>query len=196
LFDSFFENVTIIVKQHLEALKKFSSGVRSGKLLQKQAFFLLYDFAYRICVRYSDMETDPDDRVYEGFAIFFSGSGYERAGDLDEMKAELKKILIRVCIKKESLSSEIFDTDTLDKMSFDARGEIKSLSASQQMINVLRRMPFKLRTVYNMSVIDGFSDHEVSLALNIPSGIISTCLFGVRSRMKGIFQNVKLVEAT
>jgi hypothetical protein len=196
LFDSFFENVTIIVKQHFAALKNFTFGVRSGKLLQKQAFFLLYDFAYRICVRYTNMGTDPDERVYEGIAIFFSAGGYERARDVDEMKTELKNILIRICIKKESLSPEIFGIHTPDKISFDAEGEIDSLSASQQIINVLRQMPFKLRTIYNMSVIDGFSDHEVSLALNIPSRTISTCLSEVRSKIKDIFQNVKLIEAT
>jgi RNA polymerase sigma-70 factor (ECF subfamily) len=187
----------LLSKDILAALEKFSFGLRSEKPLQKQVFYLLYEFAYRVCVRYTGLEDDPNDSLYEGFAAFFSGGEYQKAKNVGEMKSQLKKNLIRVCIKKESfLPPKTLGTHRLSNIFCDVEYRIDSSSTSRQIINVLRQMPYKLRTVYNMSVIDGYSDYEVSLEMNMSMHDISTCLSEVRSHMEEIFQNVKFIEAT
>jgi RNA polymerase sigma-70 factor (ECF subfamily) len=176
-------------------LKNFVKGKYPFNKSQKKLFFLLYPFAFRVCVRYTKFGQDPNVSLYAGFARFFSDGEHQLIGNVDEIGASLKKILIGLCIENERHSGTDLHsrTESVFELGTHSRGEAQAQS-SRQIIDTLRKIPFLPRVVYNLSVIDGFSDQQISLTLNIPQSSVSSYVFEARSLVRDAVEQFAMEE--
>lgn len=169
-------------------MKNFTTGKTNLDKSQKKLFYLLYPFALRICVRYTNISENPDTHLYDGFAHFFSSRQYKGLGTLDQLKDRLRKVLIGICVEKERYS--ILNSGNISEAAFDLEGEAYVTTVSQssrEIVDIVRKMPFIPRTVYNLCIIDGFSDEQISLVLDIPESSVHSYVSMVRKTLSHEF---------
>lgn len=136
---------------------------------QKRVFRLFHDFALRICIRYSGVEDNPEELMYRGFARLFKEWHHLKFSDADLLKKQLRFFLISVCIDAGMRNSD-FDDGFWDCSSLDEETFLPINShtlSNKDIIDILRTIPFAFRVIYNMSVIDRFSEKEISSKLGI-----------------------------
>jgi len=157
-------------------LKKSDLNDDNRGKTRQQLFYLLFDFAQKICVRYTGIANNFEPALYEGFAKFFNYGHYKACHDPVSLKKHLKNVLITQCIEKEMWTSQFVFEEALspnETSSFEADFEYLS---DREFIDILRSLPFLLRAVYNMAVIDRFSYTDISEMLNISEDLVQPYL--------------------
>lgn len=150
-------------------MKKVLGKIQIGEQGQRQAFHLLHEFAMQICIRYSGIEDNPEELMYRGFAKLFKEWRYLKFKDADFLKDQLRNFLISVYIEIMINKTE-FDVSSWDCFSSLEETVLPINShtlSSKNIIDILRTIPLPFRTIYNMSVIDRFSEKEISSTLGI-----------------------------
>jgi DNA-directed RNA polymerase specialized sigma24 family protein len=150
-------------------LKKVLGKIQDGEQSQRQVFHLLHEFALKICIRYSGIEDNPEELMYEGFAKFFKEWKHLKFKDVDFLKDQLRKFLISVCIEIK------MNKTGFDISSWDCSSSLEEIIlpinshtlSNKDIVDVLRTIPFPFRAIYNMSVIERFSEKEISSTLSI-----------------------------
>ncbi|HEU0064185.1 MAG TPA: hypothetical protein VFQ58_04105 [Flavisolibacter sp.] len=140
---------------------------------QKQVFHLLYGFTLRISTRYTNIKNQPEESVYEAFNRLFKN--WNRFSFLSEeiLKQKHKSILIETCVEREIKEYRLLNyLPALDEkeISFSIN-DFQSLP-EKYIIDALRSLPFILRYVYNMSIIDELNEGDIASLLYIPSGSV------------------------
>jgi RNA polymerase sigma factor (sigma-70 family) len=144
---------------------------RTHRFGQEELFYSLYEFALRICCRYTSYKSNPEKTVYEGFIKLFKSVGKKNigSGSLFFIRNRLKDILIDACIEKARLevgTEQRIPEKDISIPEASRERKLKRLSP-EEMMNALRRLPFPGRIVFNLSVMDGFHFQEISSKLQI-----------------------------
>jgi RNA polymerase sigma-70 factor (ECF subfamily) len=151
-------------------LKNASTKKHTNDQAQRETFHSLHEFAMRICIRYTAIENDPEQSMYIGFARFFGEWQRLKFRNFSFLKSRLRDILISVCIQTE-IGKSNFKEEPEGLLFPDETSALpiqsRTLSA-KEIIDILRTIPFSFRVIYNMSVIDGFNEKEISSTLRIP----------------------------
>lgn len=127
-------------------------------------------------MRYTGIENDFEQTVYEGFAKFFSYGHYQACSTPDSLRKHLKNVMITQCIEKEMWTSQFVLEEEFAPYENSSKGADFQNLSDREFIDILRSVPFLLRAVYNMVVIDGFSYTETSEMLNISEDLIQPYL--------------------
>ena len=138
---------------------------------QKILFYSLYEFALRICYRYTGFKENPELPVYQGFLKLFRAIKKDEltSGTSSPIRIKFKHILIDTCLdigksdyrSGRECSEEFLCTET------KASPSLQSLS-SIEIIDALRMLSFPYRAVFNLSVMDGFGFRDISRKLQVP----------------------------
>lgn len=142
---------------------------------ERQLFFLLHEFAMRICYRYSSIEDDPTIPFYNGFARLFQTKkefNYSSENEIEPaFRNSFRDILIDSCIEHGKHNSKQMDRNLPGSINqylqANKRERLETLPA-KLVIDVLRSLSFPYRTVFNLSVIDGYIYENISSKLQIP----------------------------
>jgi RNA polymerase sigma factor (sigma-70 family) len=155
---------------------------------EERLFYLLYEFALRICYRYTSYNSNPETTVYEGFIKFFRSAGQEfnSSGSSFFIRDQLKRILIDTCIEKARLETQT--EQCIPKKDFSvlqiSKEKMPECISSKEMINALRMLSFPDRIVFNLLVIDRFDQQEISYKLQIPIAEVETSLETAREKLR------------
>lgn len=152
---------------------------------QQQLFYLLYEFALKTCYRYTSTNQQPELRAHEGFVRLFRQNRRVVHSDPKEAKRVLHRILIELCLEKENeqFSQQIDFAGDVPFRPMQKDVGFKTLS-DKEMMDLLRALPFPLRAVYNLSVIDGFDDVSVSAVTGIPMRSVPAYLSQARMALE------------
>jgi len=162
---------------------------------QRQIFHLLHDFAFKVSVRYSGIESDPIEIMYKAFARLFHEGPQLKSARLDLLKETIKDLIITICIEREGLSKNIKErlSETLPFNENDIVEHFHQLS-NKQIIDTLRTIPFSFRMVYNMSVIDGYKEQTISSKLQMSVGSVLKCLRLAREHLAELLKQTVYEE--
>jgi RNA polymerase sigma-70 factor (ECF subfamily) len=164
---------------------------------QKRCFHLLYGFAFKITVRYTGIDNDPEIPVYKAFAQLFQQSGNSDFTNIALVQKQLKELVILACIELEKQKSD-FKGDTLEYSLPLARSKktphFRTLS-EKEIVDILRTIPFILRAVYNLFVIDSFTNQQISAIMNLSVASAERHLAMARQKLVDLLSEVSLVEA-
>ena len=155
-------------------MKKNSFSNKDQERSQKKVFYLLYEDAVKFTFRYTNIGSNTEHYVYKGFGQLFREWKHINLADLHLIKALLKIILIKICIESEMKQEEL--NDALKEYAFfynypSEKLQLNSLSA-KQIIDIVKSIPFPLRLLYNLSVIDGYTEKEIASILHIQPELI------------------------
>jgi len=118
---------------------------------------------FTICRRYApDQQTAEDFLQDSWLQIYNNYSSYNP--DLP-IEPWIKKLTINVCLKnlrQKTLKECELNIDIIDY----SPNAIDQLS-NEDLLNLIKQMPITNRTVFNLSVIDGYTHAEIAALLNI-----------------------------
>lgn len=182
-----------IVNVNFLALKKTTLLRREN---QRQIFHLLHDFAFKVSVRYTGIESDPVETMYKAFTRLFQQTLAPNSADLTFLNETIRKLIINICVDQEKHSHNVKQRFAHTPVSnYSDTVEIFSLLSNKQIIDTLRTIPFSFRMVYNMSVIDRYKEQTISSMLQMSASSVDRCLRSAREQLAGLLMHTLSMES-
>jgi len=141
--------------------------IKNDRKAQHQLFELYARWGLTICRRYVNIEDKAQEALNDGFLrIFKNIKKYDAARG--ELKPWMARIFINCALsttKKEAFNSSF---SPLSEMNFEPVSEDAFFKfEAEEILKFLKHMPVGYKTVFNMSILDGYSHKEIAQQLNI-----------------------------
>lgn len=148
-------------RELLEACK------RGDRTAQKKLYDSLAAKMFAICLRYMGQRDAAEDVLQEGFITLFSRlDSYSGEGSFEGWA---RKIFVNTALmelrKKDALKMSE-DLETAWNVSSDGVSQVQSVGY-RELLKLIASLPPGYRTVFNLSVIEGFSHKEIAQTLGI-----------------------------
>lgn len=144
---------------------------KGDKLAINELYQRHKSYWFRICLRYGRNRDEAQDLFQDGVAKVF-----HEIKKFDEKRGRFNgwsnRVLIHEIIKylkNNQWQVSIEDLDSND-INFDWNGEIVEEITAKEIIEMIQKLPFGYRIVFNMYEIEGFSHREIARELNISIG--------------------------
>jgi len=142
----------------------------------EKAFKTLYDeyksYIYTICVRYGISDIEVKDLVQVIFMEIFKS-----LSKFDVNKAQFKTWLTRITInqilmhkRKKQIEYVDVDDEKFNLIESDFTIPIEEKIDEKHLYEILRKMPEKYVTVFNLFIIEQYTHKEIAEKLNIAEG--------------------------
>lgn len=144
------------------------------KILEQQ------DMLYRISISMLKNEADAKDAVHDAILI-----AYEKIGSLKKPEAFsswLCRILIRCCYRILRQRSRFVDAESIPSPATSPDTVYKSVEIGQ----MIESLPPKLRAVFLLYHVEGYSIKEIQSILHIPEGTVKSRLHLARKALKEV----------
>jgi RNA polymerase sigma factor (sigma-70 family) len=153
-----------------QADKLVKGCIKNDRTAQEALYRLFHADMLRVCLNYLPDKELAKEAFNGGFLkVFRSIQNFdEKKGDLGGW---IRKIMIHTAI--DVCRSELkFNNASLDKDDdeFFISPEILEKLYFEDILKKIRALPFATQTVFNLSVIDGYSHKEISEQLSISEG--------------------------
>ncbi len=139
-----------------------------------------------VCCRYAGTQEDAEDMLQEGFIRVFDAIGQFR-GD-GSLEGWIKRVMINAALYHiaKSKKSVIGNHQELGANHTETGVEPDAVSrlSSSEIIQLVSVLPPAYRTVFNLSVMDGFNHSEISQMLGISESTSRSNLAKARSILK------------
>ncbi len=157
---------------------------------QKALFDKLYNRSLLLCIRYIKNAHDAEERMMDGFYKFFRSLPTFKYESDDAFYAFINRIMVNECImqlektrvfniiSEPSETDAILEDDSLEKIS------------TEEIHEMVRKLPAGARTIFNLNVIDGWSHEEIAKILKITASTSRTQVL----RAKVILQKSILIK--
>ena len=188
---------------------------RNERSAQRQVFELFHGRLMNLCIRYAKNKEQAADMCSRGFAqICLDISEYRKeqparqsedgekkaGGDFDEWM--IKKMVAFAVKYLRERRQEYFITSTVRIASEEQKNDFdlfnqqmepdQSTLTAENYIKALQLLPPSFRAVYNMSVIEKFSDAEVAQNLEISE---DTCRYNLSKAKAAYYKNLQLIQS-
>lgn len=162
--------------------------------MQRQFYDLYYPVMMRVSVRYAPSLEDAEQWVHDGLLKVFSN--LDKFGFQGSFEGWVKKIITRVCLdnirtnnakKNEVEKNTFFNIDT-DKaaVNLGVTNYIDDRIESEAIIEVLKRLPDRQRTVFNLYVFEEFNHKEIAKELEITETNSHWLLHQAKKHLKSV----------
>jgi RNA polymerase sigma factor (sigma-70 family) len=157
---------------------------RHEKKAQEILFELHANSMYRLCFRYIKIPADTEDVMITAFNKIYKH--IERFSFVGEgsLRAWMKKIMINESLMWLRRRHHFHLTETLDESTPEPGPEQVSLMDSEDIYRFITELPIGYRTVFNLSVVEGYTHQEIAVALNITESTSRTQLFKAKALLK------------
>ncbi|MDX2302684.1 MAG: sigma-70 family RNA polymerase sigma factor [Microscillaceae bacterium] len=156
---------------------------------QRLAQKLLYEkYSSRmlgLCMRYIRDDFEAEEAMIGGFMKVFSKiSQFKNEGSFEGW---IKRIMVNECLnflrKKRWLYAEVDIANVSDNMDYS---RYESEFDTEELLNLIDRLPIGYRTVFNLYAIEGYSHKEIADMLGISENTSKSQL----SRARGLLQKL------
>jgi len=182
-----------LTKKQTEKLVK--ACINNDRSAQEALYKLYYADMLRVCTNYLADKELAREAFNTGFLRVF-----ESIKNFDPEKGELgswiRKIMIfssidlyRAELKFSSQTVSLAEKET-DFISPAILGKLYF----EDILRYIRTLPVSTQTVFNLSVIDGFSHKEISEQLNISEGTSRWHLSEAKKQLRRLLENAPLTE--
>lgn len=161
--------------------------VRSCLEGSEQGFKALFDmFAptmMAVCTRYAIDKCEAEDWMQEGFIKAFNNLGsFKFEGSFEGW---LRRIMVNTALKHLNKPSRKIHQTELDQfLDTGYNGEILSTLAVEEIINVVNQLPEGYKTVFSLSVIEGYNHKEIAEKLGITESTSRSQLVKAKKALK------------
>lgn len=137
-----------------------------------------------VCHRYARSKDDAEDIFQEGFLRVFEN--LDQVRNEDSIEWWMKKIFINEALKLYNRNKRISLVDDLSLLRpalADECGVLDKLGTDEITL-IIQNLPDKMRIVFNMYAIEGFSHSEIAEMLNISEGTSKSNLHDARKSLQ------------
>lgn len=122
---------------------------------------------YGVCLRFARNTLEADDILQEGFIKVFSYlENYRHEGSLEGW---IRRIMINTAINfYKSRYKELAETRIENAEISDSEvGDVLDKISTDELLNIIQKLPEGYRMVFNLYIIEGYSHQEIAKMLNI-----------------------------
>jgi RNA polymerase sigma-70 factor, ECF subfamily len=132
-----------------------------------------------LCHRYARSPDDAKDIYQEGFIKVFEN--LHMLKNHAALASWMKKIFVNEALKliKTNTTHMMIDLSDITE-SYDATSAIIDQMALEEITEIIRKLPDKMRVTFNMYVIEGYSHIEIADALGVSVGTSKSNLHDAR----------------
>ena len=158
--------------------------IRNDTGAQKELYNRFAAKMLSICYRYATSKHDAEDIFQEGFLKIFESLNQLKNYDLLEWW--MKKIFINEAFKLYNSKKRLYLVDDLSHIGPIPVMEDIDLNRLDinEITRMIQKLPYKMRMVFNMYVIEGFSHSEIAAMLNISEGTSKSNLHDARKTLQ------------
>ena len=145
-------------------LKACKKGDRSA---QKALYEALAPKMFAVCLRYMGVREAAEDILQEGFITLFSKlDSYGGEGSFDGWARKIFVNTALMNLRKKDALKESDDLDAVRNLRSDGVSQIQDIGY-HELLKLIADLPDGYRTVFNLSVIEGYSHKEIGQVLGI-----------------------------
>ena len=167
------------------------SACRQGdRTAQKELFDALSPKMYAVCLRYAGDADEAKDILQEGFiTVFTRMDSYSGIGSFEGWA---RKIFVNTALmhlrKKDALrfGEDISEARTLVSEEATPLERI----GYRQLLRMISSLPADMRTVFNLSVVEGYNHREIAKMLGITEATSRSKLLRARMRLQELIKNL------
>lgn len=166
--------------------RKIIRGCLDGSRRDQELLYRRYSPAlYAACLQYAGNDEEARDILQEGFIkIFGNLSKYKGEGSFEGW---MRRIIVNTALEKYRGRFGLYrvdDIDTIDEpAAFPDSYDYSGLEA-MDLLEIIRELPPKYRTVFNLYAIEGYSHKEISEMIKISEGTSKSNLSRARSILR------------
>lgn len=144
---------------------------------------MYYGYAMRICLRYAKNKDEAVEMVNDGFMkVFMNMHRFEVERSFN---AWLSTIMINTSIDYYRQRIKQMEMEELNaKHEMEDSETILSHLHYEELIQLVQKLSYAYRTVFNLFAIDGYSHEEIAEKLSISVGTSKSNLFKARENLK------------
>ena len=147
------------------------TGCKKGdRLAQERLYRSFYGVMMNICVRYTKNEADAIEILNTGFYKVFKNIHSYTAGKATPY-TWIRTIIINTClnfIRSKNKEISVLQHEEAPDIHIDA--EVVTQMDSDEILQLVRRLPPATQAVFNLYVIDGYTHREIAGMLQISEG--------------------------
>lgn len=173
-----------------------SLGRQGDKRAQKMLFDLYKEKIMFLCRRYFANTQEAEDAFIESYMKMFDKLGSYTYIDDKSFVAWFRKLTANNCLNKiRQRRSFVLSLDEQLERGDDSalqvvEDEKKEVLTEEDLFLCLSELPDNLRTVFNLVVIDGYSQKEAALRLETTEKTIKTMVYRARKSLKDKTDNL------
>jgi RNA polymerase sigma-70 factor (ECF subfamily) len=167
--------------QETDLVRKCQQGEKKA---QEALFDAYADGLFRLCFRYIKSQADSEDIMITALTKAYAGiAGFTYTGE-GSLRAWLKKITVNESLMWLRRRHTFHLTESLDDSTPDPGLEQVSDLEADDIYKLITQLPIGYRTVFNLSVVEGYSYQEIGIALGISESTSRTQLFKAKAHLK------------
>lgn len=169
---------------YLDTRELINKCIRNDTGAQRELYNRFAPKMLSICYRYASSKDDAEDIFQEGFLKIFENLNQLKNHDLIEWW--MKRIFINEALRLNNSKKRINlveDLSVLRPAPIENYGISEKLG-TDEITKLIQKLPDKMRMVFNMYVIEGFSHSEIAVMLNISEGTSKSNLHDARKTLQ------------
>jgi len=176
-----------LTKKQTEKLVK--ACVNNDRKAQEALYKLYYADMLRVCYSYLPDKELAKEAFNAGFLkVFQSIQNFDPANG--ELGGWMRKVMIYTSIdlcRKELKFNNVTGQVSEDDEAFISPSVLEKLYF-EDILNHIKDLPYSAQTVFNLSVLDGFSHKEISDQLNISEGTSRWYLSEAKKQLRALLE--------
>ena len=174
----------------LQLIESCRSGDRAS---QKAIYDRLASRMFPICMRYAGDRDTAQDILQDGFVTLFTKLGdYKGDGSFEGWARKIFVNTALMSLRKKDALKMSEDLDTIRGMKAETPSQGQNIGY-QELMKLVMQLPAGFRTVFNMSVIEGYSHKEIGELLGISESTSRTQLSRARTWLQNKIKELENV---
>ena len=178
-------------------MKKIIAGcIRRNVKSQKDLYDRFAPLMLSLCNRYAKNKSDAEDIFQEGFLKVFENIRQLR--NIEAAEWWMKRIFVNEAFRfyKKQTGLYLVDDITLleNRISDNINDNVLNKMETNDLTRIIQKLPERMRMVFNMHIIEGFSHKEIADMLEISVGTSKSHLHDARKQLQhnSIIKKIRL----
>ena len=158
--------------------------IAGNRRAEKQLYDKYSALFMGICLRYADSREEAEDMLVSGFMrIFTHLSDYEGKGSFEGW---MKRLMVSQAVDEMRKRKPQPEPLTEAQAVAEGDGILQPLARLQarDVVEALRHLPETQRSVFSLSVIDGYAHREIARMLSITEGAVRVYLHKAKRKLQ------------
>ena len=163
--------------------------IKQDAQAQSQLYKQYASKLFSLCLKYSKSYVEAEDNLHDAFITVYSK--IEQYNNKGSFEGWLKRIAINTALQRYRKDVGVFDIvneGQIEDVSVDLSNTDLSID---YLLKIIQELPDRYRLVFNLYVLDGYSNVEISELLNISSGTSKSNLARARMILKEKIENYR-----
>lgn len=167
--------------------KLITQCLSGDRRAEKQLYDTYSALFFGICLRYAEHREEAEDMLVTGFTrIFAKLSTYKMNGSFEGW---MKRIMVNNAIDYVR-SRQTKETLPLDEAEAVPDNGLQKLEA-KDVLTCIQQLPPKLRTIFNLFAVEGFSHREIAQMLQMNESSVRVYFFKAKKQLQELLKDYR-----